>query len=360
MNLNTIEKTLNDVYYNPKTGFKSAAKLLKESLKKNKLITIKHVKEFLSNQEEVQINKNQNHYVSSELHITAPIGYYQADLAFYPKYKAVNKGYWIMLCVIEIPTRKAYIVPLKDKNDKTILQAFKTLKLTMKAITTDNGSEFINKLVEDYFKEHDVIHYLAQVDDHHKMAIVERFNRTIKNYLRKIFTADKSYVWYDKIVDVVYNYNHTFHSGINAEPANITEKRIEDLRGHAISHNMQTFANNGLSIGDSIRVRNKKNKFEKEGEQFGVNIYKIHAVDGYKYQVENPKTNTVLKKLYGADDIQKINSDVPSVKAVIGKDKRTNVVKEHKTKAVLAKEGIEKTNIVKTKRAVKKPAKFKD
>ena len=174
---------LKKLYYNPKTGFKSVNRLYKEAHKIDNRIRIIDVKNFLKKQEEYQINTTDNKQFL--FRINAPQGYYQMDLTFYPQFKTANKGYTIMLCLIEIASRKAYIVPLKTKSENEIYDALKSLidKIkSIKAITSDNGSEFTNKKVQKLFKDNNIIHYLGQAEDKRTLSIVERFNRTIKNY----------------------------------------------------------------------------------------------------------------------------------------------------------------------------------
>ena len=59
-----------------------------------------------------------------------------------------NKGFWFLLCVIDIFSRYAWVVPLKDKKCISIVTAFqKILKESNRKpnkIRVDKGSEFYN------------------------------------------------------------------------------------------------------------------------------------------------------------------------------------------------------------------------
>jgi hypothetical protein len=46
-----------------------------------------------------------------------------------------------------------------------------------------------------------------------KAAMVERFNRTLKTRMWRVFTRRGSYKWLDIEQDLVDSYNHTKHSG---------------------------------------------------------------------------------------------------------------------------------------------------
>ena len=61
----------------------------------------------------------------------------------------LNKGFRFLLCVIDISSKYAWVVPLKDKKDINIVNAFqKILKESNRKpnkIWIDKGSEFYNK-----------------------------------------------------------------------------------------------------------------------------------------------------------------------------------------------------------------------
>lgn len=305
-----MEKILKDIYYNPKTGFKTNKRLYEEVKKVDNKIKLNDVLTFMKNQEEYQINKQANLNKKYQFKITAPIGYYQMDLAFFNKLGSENKNYKIMLSAIEIATRQGYIIPLKTKKDNDIAEAIKLLLKKVKnkivAVTTDNGSEFLNNKVQAIFKSNNIMHYTAQVGDHNKMGMIERFNRTIKNYLRRYFTSNKTYKWIDVIDDFVYNYNNSFHSSIDAEPNYITKKQIDRARSDAIQYNALVRKFRDININDKVRVKLNRNKFEKEGEYWSKSIYTVVELIGNKYKLINNDTKNILQKYYSINDLQKI------------------------------------------------------
>ena len=50
-----------------------------------------------------------------------------ADLADMQLISTFNKGFWFRLCVIDIYSKYAWVVPLKDKKDNTITNAFQKI-----------------------------------------------------------------------------------------------------------------------------------------------------------------------------------------------------------------------------------------
>jgi len=337
---------LKSIYYNPKTGFKSENRLYKDAHKIDERIRTIDVKNFLKKQEEYQINTIDNRNLLFK--INAPLGYYQMDLTFYPQIAKANNGYTGMLCLIEIPTRKAFVVPIKTKTETEISDAIKKFIdriKPIKAITSDNGSEFVNKKVEKLFKDNNITHFLGQAEDKRTLSIVERFNRTIKNYLRKYFTAYNTYKWIDVIDDIVSNYNNSYHSSIKTSPNDITLKQVDRNYTDNIIHNAEVRSKMKIKIGDYVRTLNSKTIFDKEGERYSKIVYVVVGIVGNKYELKNEKTDNVLQKKYGINELSKINNAFDVFESP-NEGRKEEVVKEHKTDVKVRKEGLDKENIV--------------
>ena len=60
-----------------------------------------------------------------------------------------NKGIWYLLCAIDLLSKYAWVVPLKDKKRVTVVNAFQKILDSSKRkpvkIWVDQGSEFYNK-----------------------------------------------------------------------------------------------------------------------------------------------------------------------------------------------------------------------
>ena len=101
-----------------------------------------------------------------------------------------NKGFRILLCVIDIFSKYAWVVPLKDKKGVSIFNAFqKLLKESNRKpniIWVGKGCEFYNNSFKKWLQDNDIVVY--SINNERKSAIAERFIRTLKNKIYKYMT----------------------------------------------------------------------------------------------------------------------------------------------------------------------------
>ena len=61
-----------------------------------------------------------------------------------------------LLCAIDLFSKYAWIVPIKDKNGSSIVNAFKKILCDLNRkpnkISVDQGSEFYNNILKDFVK----------------------------------------------------------------------------------------------------------------------------------------------------------------------------------------------------------------
>ena len=93
-----------------------------------------------------------------------------------------NKGFRFLLCVTDIFSKYAQVVPLKDKKGISRFNAFqKILKESdgkPNKIWVDKGSEFYNSSFEKWLKDNYIEMY--SIHNERKSVVTERFIRTLK------------------------------------------------------------------------------------------------------------------------------------------------------------------------------------
>ena len=107
-----------------------------------------------------------------------------ADLADFQLISEFNKGTRFLICVIDISSKYACLVPLKDKKSVTIVDAFQKIlddskRKPNKIWVDDKGSEFCNSSFKKWLKDNDMEKYSTHNEG--KSVVAERFIRTLKN-----------------------------------------------------------------------------------------------------------------------------------------------------------------------------------
>ena len=118
---------------------------------------------------------------------------WSADLIDMGKLSKWNKGYKYILTVIDVFSRYAWGIPLKNKYGKTVKDAFKRVGNKPKYLWTDKGTEFYNKYMREYLDKKGIKLYSTENEE--KGSIIERFNRTLKKKIYEDFTRRGNTVW---------------------------------------------------------------------------------------------------------------------------------------------------------------------
>ena len=130
---------------------------------------------------------------------------WQIDLVDMKTYARQNKGYKYLFMCIDVFSKYAWVVPMKNKDGHSSLGAFKKILKdgrTPKKIQADKGTEFFNKGFLSFLKQNDI--NLYQVNSELKASVIERFNSTYKEKMwrclsiirtngKKIITKDCHY-----------------------------------------------------------------------------------------------------------------------------------------------------------------------
>ena len=81
-----------------------------------------------------------------------------------------NKGVRFLLCVIDIDSKYAWVVPLKDKEGVSVVNAFQsTLNKSNRRpnkICVDKGSEFYNRSMKSWLEKNDIEMYSTQMKEY--------------------------------------------------------------------------------------------------------------------------------------------------------------------------------------------------
>ena len=148
-----------------------------------------------------------------------------ADMQLMSKF---NIGFSFLLCVIDIYSKYAWVIPLNDKKIiTTITNAFqkildKSNRKTNK-IWVDKGSGFYNRTMKSWLEKNCIEIYSTH--NERKSVIAERFIRTLKNKIYKNMTPISKSVYIDKLDDIVNKYSNTYHNTIKMKLVDVKSNR---------------------------------------------------------------------------------------------------------------------------------------
>lgn len=160
---------------------------------------------------------------------------WEGDLVDVSSLAKFNRGYKYLLTVIDVLSKYAWVVPLKDKTGTTLVKAFtKILKQGRQPslLHTDKGREFINSRFQSFLKDKGIGFFTTENDDI-KASIVERFNRTLKSRMWRYFTkhrGGKEQSRYLPVLqDLVGAYNASYHRSIKTAPIKVNARNSHDI-----------------------------------------------------------------------------------------------------------------------------------
>ena len=170
-----------------------------------------------------------------------------------------NKGFRFLLCVIDVFSKYAWIVPLKDKKCVSVVNAFQSIaddsKRKPNKIWVDKGSEFYNRSMKSWLQDNDIVMYSTHKGG--KSVVAERFIRTLKNKIYKYMTSISKNVYIDKLDDIVKKYNNTYHSTIKMKPIDVKNNAYINI-GKEVNDKDPKF-----KVGDHVRISKYKKKFSQ-------------------------------------------------------------------------------------------------
>ena len=344
---------LKKIYYENK-NFDGVDNLYRKARKYNNNIKRDDILKWLNKQLPAQRTsqpiKNKNNFLP--IYSDAPNSF-QIDLTFFDRYKNHNNGYYILFTAININSRYVYAYSAKDKNMETILKFLEDMnsKNEIDNITCDEGSEFKNNRFIKYCVDNEINLYFVKGDSH-KLGIINRFHRTLKEKLTKYFIAYDTVKWYDIIDDIIKNYNNTYNRGIGCSPSEMNIFKEQQLINEK-KYKTDILKNDNLRIGDKVRILENKETFgDKMKPKYSNDIYEIIKINKNNIKVKKGEEEETVKK-------SKVKSIPPEIqnhtKAIAEpKTRQDKANEEHRIELRNKKAGIDENNIVETSR-IRKP-----
>ena len=319
-----MDDYLSSVYYDPKPsgGLGGVDRLYDDVKKEGKFdITWNQIKEWLMKQDTYTLHKPiHRRFKRNRVMVGGLDQQWQMDLADMQSIQKFNDGYRYLLVCIDVFSKYAWVIPLKNKTGPSLVEAFKLILTSGRKpekFMTDQGTEFFNKHFKALMKEEDIELYNTYNET--KASIVERLICTLKTKMWRYFTAKKTMRYIDVLPDLVYSYNHSVHRSIKMKPAQVTadnEKQVwhtlYDDRDTSKPHRYK------IKIGDQVRISKIKCTFEKgylpnfSKEIFTISkqiprnpvVYKLKDYDGE--ELKGTFYEKELQKAIKQDDVYEV------------------------------------------------------
>ena len=188
---------------------------------------------------------------------------WQADLVDVSNLKKHNDGTKFLLTVIDVFSKQAWCIPLKNKAAVSVMNTFKQLlvKVIPVILQTDKGTEFFNRSLHNLLKEHGIQHFSTH-NEETKASVVERFNRTLKTRMWRYFTKHQTLTYIDKLPAFLHLYNNTYHRSIAMTPYQVNSAN-QEVVWQRLYGGEASEVKPKLQVGDSVRISKIKRRFKK-------------------------------------------------------------------------------------------------
>ncbi|GJT77654.1 retrovirus-related pol polyprotein from transposon TNT 1-94, partial [Tanacetum coccineum] len=124
----------------------------------------------------------------------------------------------------------------KDEAPEVIIKCLKQIQVRMNAtvrnIRTDNGTEFVNQALKDYYENVRISHQTSIARTPQQNGFVKRQNRTLVEAARTmlIFSKDLLYLWEEVVSTACYTQNRSLiRLRYNKTPYELMHEKKPDL-----------------------------------------------------------------------------------------------------------------------------------
>jgi hypothetical protein len=203
----------------------------------------------------------------------------------------------VILCVIDIYSRKAWIIKLKSKKAHHTLEgmkyAMKMIGGEPEVVMMDGGVEFKKSFLE-FLENKDIEVRVARGDNWKatsiklKQAIVERFNSTARSLILNYREETGKLALTQSDLDILSeDYNRRKHRTIGMSPDDVVAGAIPKQKVY--KHNIQE---TGFAVGDRVRLLMQYKEMEKgrkDKRVYSKEVYEIVKKKANRFKLNDGK-----------------------------------------------------------------------
>ena len=335
-----MEELLKTIYYDPNhpAGFGGVDAVYHAAQKENNDIGRNRVREWLSQQPTYTLHKGIRRKFKRNRVIVYGIDHqWQVDLVDVQNLARQNKGFKYLLTCIDIFSKYAWVIPMKDKKGQTLVRAFQEILEDGRQpakLQSDKGTEFTNRAFQQLLKDREIRFFTTNNET--KASVVERFNRTLKERMWKYFTSKNTRKYIDVVDQLVSAYNRRNHSSIGRAPVDVKDTNEKDVwltlygdrseKKKAAKKSRYRF-----KVGDQVRIGMTTQPFRKGYlPKWTEEIFRVVSVIDRSppvYKLEDYEKEPIEGTFY-AQELQKVlppSDDVYKIERIISSRKRRGV-----------------------------------
>ena len=177
-----------------------------------------------------------------------------------------NRGYRYVLVTIDNFSKFGWTIPLKNKNAQTIKDSFENILINSKRkpnlVESDRGKEFYNNIFQDFLNKNNIRLYSR--NSSFGALFAERFNRTIRDLLKKIVFEQGDAKWIDILPTITEQYNNRRHTSTKLSPKDASLMKNEGFVYKNLLDKRKKVTPK-FQINDLIRVADLKKNIFKRG-----------------------------------------------------------------------------------------------
>ena len=323
-----MNETLRKIYYDPSSpgSLGSDIRLYNEAKKSLPTLTLEKVKEFLSGELTYTLHRSlRRNFKRNRMVASYENEHWQADLVDMSAFAAQNDGYNFILTIIDVFSKKAQAIPIKQKNSASMVKAFRHAFRNghPQILYTDKGTEFLNRPLQDYFKKIQTIHYTSRPTSKVKAAVVERFNRTVKSRMFRYFTSRGHRKYLDILPELMKNYNNSFHRSIGMAPNNVNLENRQLVYNKLFPEGKpkKTRVSNTFKPNETVRIPHKFNPMDKGYfPNWHDKVYTVESENnnrGHRMFNVKDELGNIDKNSFYKDELQPVSNPIYRIERVL-------------------------------------------
>ena len=152
--------------------------------------------------------------------------------------------------------------------------------------------------------ERESIHHFATEDDYIKSSIAERFQRTLKGKMWRMFTATGEQRYVHVLQQLIDSYNNTRHRSIGRTPASVNKSNEDEVRQHLYPP-QPLLREKALAVGTLVLINATKSAFSKgytpNWKKSTYRVVRRLLTNPLTYEIEDENSQMVEGSFYRAE-----------------------------------------------------------